>query len=260
MLDYDREAAWYDETRGGEPRAKAAADAIAGLLPAGCRVVLDVAGGTGIVSGALAAYGYSVVVCDRSTGMLRVACTRLPGRAVAGDATALPLADSAVDAVTIIWLLHLLPDAEPVLAECVRVLRPGGVLLTTVDKSAAHRAADGWTDPHAAKEATDARPRIESLAAGLGLVLHGETTFLGLGQGRPSTPPVYPLLSFVKRSKKERSPSNVGSSWRNSAGVTQRAAATSVASSTSSAESAGSAVHQWSTYRPSSVSHSQTFA
>jgi ubiquinone/menaquinone biosynthesis C-methylase UbiE len=202
MLDYDKEAAWYDQTRGGEPRAKAAADAIAALLPGETRLVVDVAGGTGIVSGLLAAHGYSVVVCDRSTGMLRVAAGRLPGRAVAGDATALPLAGGSVDAVTIVWLLHLLPDAEPVLAECARVLRPGGVLLTTVDKSAAHRAADGWTDPHAAKQAPDARARVERLAAGLGFRLHGETTFLGLGQGRPSTPPVYPLLSFSKRSKK----------------------------------------------------------
>lgn len=199
MLDYDREAAWYDSTRGGEPRAEAAADALVKLLPAGVHRVLDVAGGTGIVSARLAAHGYSVAVCDRSVGMLRVAAERVPGRLVAGDATgALPFRDGGLDAVTIVWLLHLLPDAAPVLAECARVLRPGGLLLTTVDKSAAHRAAEGLADPVAAADASDARPRIERLAAELGLAPHGETTFVGHGQGRPGTPPVYTVVSFVK--------------------------------------------------------------
>ncbi|GAB3401396.1 class I SAM-dependent methyltransferase [Flindersiella endophytica] len=201
MLDYDREAAWYDSTRGGEPRANAAADALAALLPAGVRTVVDLAGGTGIVSARLAAHGYSVVVCDRSAGMLRVAAGRLPGRAIAADATvALPFRTGSLDAVTIVWLLHLLPDAAPVLAECARVLRPGGALLTTVDKSAAHRAAEGRPDPDpdTVARATDARPLIERLAAGHGLLPHGETTFPGHGQGRPGSPPVYTLVGFVK--------------------------------------------------------------
>jgi ubiquinone/menaquinone biosynthesis C-methylase UbiE len=198
LLDYDREAAQYDQTRGGEPRAEAAADALASLLPSGARTVVDVAGGTGIVSARLAGHGYSVVVCDRSVGMLRVAAGRVPGRVTAGDATVLPLADACADAVTIVWLLHLLPDAAPVLAECARVLRPGGVLLTTVDKSAAHRAAEGLADPEGAARASDARARVERLAAGLGLVPHGETTFLGHGQGWPGTPPVYTVVGFVK--------------------------------------------------------------
>lgn len=199
MLDYDREASWYDSTRGGEPRAEAAAGALASLLPPGVRTVVDVAGGTGIVSARLAARGYAVVVCDRSVGMLRVAGERMPRRAVAGDATAgLPFRSGGLDAVTIVWLLHLLPDAAPVLAECARVLRPGGVLLTTVDKSAAHRTAEGLPDPAAAARATDARPRVERLAGELGLVPCGETTFVGHGQGRPGTPPVYTVVAFLK--------------------------------------------------------------
>lgn len=209
MLDYDREAAWYDSTRGGEPRARAAAGALASLLPPGVRTVADVAGGTGIVSALLAAHGYSVVVCDRSVGMLRVAAERLPGRAVAGDATAaLPFRTGSLDAVTIVWLLHLLPDAAPVLAECARALRPGGVLLTTVDKSAAHRAAEGLDVK--ATDATDARPRIERLAGELGLAPHGETTFVGHGQGRPGTPPTYTLIGFVKPAWAARSRRSAG--------------------------------------------------
>lgn len=35
MLDYDDEARHYDATRGGEPRARAAAEAVERLLPQG---------------------------------------------------------------------------------------------------------------------------------------------------------------------------------------------------------------------------------
>ena len=51
MLDYDREAAHYDATRGGDARADAAADAIQTLLSAGGTVrIADVGCGTGIVT------------------------------------------------------------------------------------------------------------------------------------------------------------------------------------------------------------------
>jgi len=51
VLDYDREAAHYDATRGGDARADAAADAIQTLLPAGGTVrIADVGCGTGIVT------------------------------------------------------------------------------------------------------------------------------------------------------------------------------------------------------------------
>ncbi|MDQ3484615.1 MAG: SAM-dependent methyltransferase, partial [Actinomycetota bacterium] len=49
MLDYDEEAAHYDETRGGEARAQAAADAVNELLSAAMTTIVDVAGGTGTV-------------------------------------------------------------------------------------------------------------------------------------------------------------------------------------------------------------------
>ncbi|NEA04846.1 SAM-dependent methyltransferase, partial [Streptomyces sp. SID10116] len=46
MLDYSQEADRYDASRGGEPRAAAAAEAVLGLLPAGTATLLDVACGT----------------------------------------------------------------------------------------------------------------------------------------------------------------------------------------------------------------------
>ena len=193
MLDYDEEAARYDESRGGEPRAEAAARAIGGLLPATARRVVDVGCGTGLVTERLPARGRRVLGADRSTGMLRLASARLPGAVVRSDATALPLADASVDAVTMLWLLHLL-DADTVvrvLAEAVRVLRPSGCVVTTVDKDAAGLAVDSDVAavlrPATARylrPSTDATDTLIRYGEAHGLVPDGRCTFVGYGQGR----------------------------------------------------------------------------
>jgi septum formation protein len=83
-FDYSVEAARYDATRGGEERAEAAAAAIAELVPHP-GTLLDVAGGTGIVSSHLAERGHQVAVSDLMIEMLRPAQTRLPGAAAGQD-------------------------------------------------------------------------------------------------------------------------------------------------------------------------------
>ncbi|XCM32389.1 class I SAM-dependent methyltransferase [Streptomyces parvus] len=77
MLDYDDEARHYDATRGGETRARAAADAVERLLPQGPCAVLDIACGTGIVTERLLRPERTVVGVDRSPGMLGLAARRL---------------------------------------------------------------------------------------------------------------------------------------------------------------------------------------
>jgi 2-polyprenyl-3-methyl-5-hydroxy-6-metoxy-1,4-benzoquinol methylase len=62
-IDYAVEADRYDATRGGEERAEAAAAAITELVPHP-GTLLDVAGGTGIVSNRMAARGHQVAVSD----------------------------------------------------------------------------------------------------------------------------------------------------------------------------------------------------
>ena len=155
---YDAEAAVYDDSRGGVPRARAAAAAVATLVPAPGRAV-DVAGGTGIVSAELARLGFSVLVADLSVGMLRVAAARLPGRVFAASADRLALRDESVDLVTVIWLLHLLPIpvADRAIAEASRVLRPGGHLVTTVDKDLAHGRVRRTNADHGERVAAVAR-------------------------------------------------------------------------------------------------------
>lgn len=193
MLDYEAEAARYDVTRGGDERADAAASAFGALLPDSAALVLDVAGGTGIVTTRLARPGRRVIAVDRSAAMAAIAATRLPGGVVLGDATRLPLGDGSVDAVTMVWLLHLLDEAASaaVLAAAARVLRPGGTLVTTVDKDEAHHLTDAdVTDVLApvwratSRTPTDGLARVTELAAGHGLTITGRTTFTGTGQGR----------------------------------------------------------------------------
>jgi SAM-dependent methyltransferase len=189
VLDYDREAEAYDATRGGEPRAAAAADAVLGLVPGGARDLLDVACGTGIVTRRLAAArpALRVTGADAAQGMARMAAARVPGAVVRADVRQLPFRDGAFDAVSVVWLLHLVDDATPVLAEAARVLRPGGVLVTTVDKAAAHDVdsdIDTLAAPYRGARATDEATLVTAYAAAHGLLPSGTARFRGHGQGR----------------------------------------------------------------------------
>jgi ubiquinone/menaquinone biosynthesis C-methylase UbiE len=112
--------------------------AFAARSPAQLRV-LDVATGTGRtlrqLRGALP--GVQLVGLDLSTAYLREASrclAQLPGelpQLVQGNAEALPFADGTFQAVSCVYLLHELPAEarRNVLAECFRVLEPGGVLV-----------------------------------------------------------------------------------------------------------------------------------
>ncbi|GIG25502.1 demethylmenaquinone methyltransferase [Cellulomonas denverensis] len=92
--------------------------------------VLDLAAGTGTSSEPLADAGVRVVPCDISTGMLAVGKQRRPDLPfTAGDATALPFADDAFDAVTISFGLRNVVDTVAALSEMRRVVRPGGRLV-----------------------------------------------------------------------------------------------------------------------------------
>ncbi|WP_053747439.1 class I SAM-dependent methyltransferase [Streptomyces sp. MMG1533] len=192
MLDYDKEADAYDASRGGEPRAAAAADAVLGLVPVGARRLLDVACGTGIVTRRLAAArpGLRVTGVDLTYGMARLAAARVPGAIVLADSRRLPFPDGAFDAVTSVWLLHLLDgpgDVRAVVAECARVLRPGGVYVTTVDKAAAHDVGsdiDAVLAPRPRRPAQDAAGTVTSYAVDCGLDPAGRAHFQGFGQGR----------------------------------------------------------------------------
>ncbi|MEU6890804.1 class I SAM-dependent methyltransferase [Streptomyces sp. NPDC046557] len=189
MVDYDAEAEVYDATRGGAPRAEAAAAAVLGLLPPTAATLVDVGCGTGIVTSRLIRRGLRVLGADASYGMAAAASRRgVP--VVLARADRLPLPAASSDAVSAVWLLHLLREpgaAAAVVAEAGRVLRPGGVFLTTVDKDAAHDVdsdIDEVFAPHLTRAAADAAARITAYAADAGLRPYGDALFAGHGQGR----------------------------------------------------------------------------
>jgi SAM-dependent methyltransferase len=192
VLDYDKEADAYDATRGGEPRAAAAAEAVLGCVPQNAQSLLDVACGTGIVTGRLAAArpGLRVTGLDAAPAMVRRAAARVPGSVLLADSRQLPFPDGVFDAVITVWLLHLVEgpqDARTIIAECARVLRPGGVYITTVDKAAAHDVGsdiDAVLAPRPRRPAQDHTDQVRAYAAELGLHPAGTARFRGHGQGR----------------------------------------------------------------------------
>lgn len=101
--------------------------------------VLDVACGTGRTARALLrelAFDGSVVNVDLGRRMLTVgreSCAPWPGRVTWAQAAAapLPFPANAFDCVTCLEALEFLPDRRAALAECVRVLKPGGLLVLT---------------------------------------------------------------------------------------------------------------------------------
>jgi SAM-dependent methyltransferase len=100
------------------------------VLPVG--IALDAACGTGRHSEYLASLGHEVVGVDSSPAMLACAREKVPSAQFReGDLHDVPLPDDAVDLVVCAIALSHVPDLAPVLAEFVRVLRPGGNLVVS---------------------------------------------------------------------------------------------------------------------------------
>ena len=104
-------------------------------IPAGRRW-LDVGCGTGALCAAILDHfsPSSVIGVEPSEGFLRAAAENLGGRAQLqqGSATAIPLADSAVDVVVSGLVLNFVPDQRAGLAEMMRVAAKGGTVAAYV--------------------------------------------------------------------------------------------------------------------------------
>ena len=168
-LSFDPVAASYDDTRGGERRGRYLAEVLRPWLPES-GPVCELGVGTAVVAAAVAAGGTDVVGVDISTGMLRVATTRFSGPLARADATALPLRTGTLVAAYAVWVLHVVDDPGAVLAECARVLRPGGRLLAVVSDESrriVHPALDGLERRYRRRK--DSLEHLEPLAAAAGL-------------------------------------------------------------------------------------------
>jgi len=139
---YDLAASRYDSIKGfddsmedlflGEPIAAA-------LRSKPIPLVLDVGTGTGRLPITLLRqpnFHGRLFAIDDSTKMLRIAVGRLKQYGdrvwiMKRSAISLPFQDDSFDAVVALEMLEFTPDPEKVLMEMVRVLVPGGLLVTT---------------------------------------------------------------------------------------------------------------------------------
>lgn len=127
---YDRFTRWFSYGMDGRWK-RDLVEALAERLPPGAQC-LDLACGTGDLAAALAVRvpGAHVEGIDASPRMVALA-HRTHGARLAfevGDMRSLPHADRSLDGIAIGYGLRNVPDLRVALAECARVLRPGGVL------------------------------------------------------------------------------------------------------------------------------------
>jgi demethylmenaquinone methyltransferase/2-methoxy-6-polyprenyl-1,4-benzoquinol methylase len=133
---YGRAARWIRLEEALERRAMTAGLGLLAVEPGEMVLEIGCGGGGALVdlARAVGAEG-RVVGLDLAPAMLHRAADRLRraglrdrARLVSADAVALPFPDATFDAVFLAFVLELFdtPEMPPVLAECRRVLRPGG--------------------------------------------------------------------------------------------------------------------------------------
>jgi SAM-dependent methyltransferase len=131
--------------------------ALAGVGPDD--VVLDVACGPGIVACALAVVARHVTGIDLTPAMIEQAEAKQRSLGLAnlswvvGDAVPLPFADRSFSVVVSRYSFHHFLDPRAVLAEMVRVARPGGrvavidVYTSSTEQAEAYNRVERWRDP-----------------------------------------------------------------------------------------------------------------
>lgn len=149
---YDRWSKKYDEGKresqlqDDEMLAQPLLEALRGVPTP---FLLDFATGTGRLSAALTSrpeFAGHIIALDLSLGMLERAAEKLAGRAaeiefLRHQTLPLPFPDESFDVVCALEVLELFPSMDEPLAELARVLRPGGLLLTSRGTEASGRRA-----------------------------------------------------------------------------------------------------------------------
>lgn len=166
-VSFDPAAEHYDETRGLTAEASQAVADLLGAELNGSDPCLEIGVGTGLIGLPLHEAGVRMVGLDLSEAMLRKLVEKTGGRQafplLRGDATRLPFREAVFGGAIARHVLHLIPRWPDALAELVRVVRPGGVLLLNIGVSGGPwqevqdrlEAAAGPGSRRAGLEATD---------------------------------------------------------------------------------------------------------
>lgn len=112
-------------------------EALVEILPPPPGTVLECGCGSAEVSAFLASRGYACTLLDAAPAALQVARQRfnraaLSAKYVEGNVYTLPFADNTFDILTSFGLLEHFEDTDRVIAEMVRVIRPGGLFFADI--------------------------------------------------------------------------------------------------------------------------------
>lgn len=115
--------------------------------------VLDVGSGDGAASAQLVPYCRSLTLVDANPRAIEAAAERMARhahvRAVVADAHALPFSADAFDTVLLFHTLTYAERPAKALAECARVLRPGGkIVLLCLDRHQQHEITARYGERH----------------------------------------------------------------------------------------------------------------
>jgi len=132
-ISFDPAASYYDRTRAITREASAELTRVLGAELRGRGACLEIGVGTGLIGLPLHRAGIPVTGVDLSAAMLAELVSKAGGRMpfplVRGDATRLPFDDDTFGGAIARHVLHLIPDWPAAVAEVVRAVRPGGVVL-----------------------------------------------------------------------------------------------------------------------------------
>jgi ubiquinone/menaquinone biosynthesis C-methylase UbiE len=133
-ISFDRAADYYDRTRAIPDSVMARLiPLLVAELPAG-ELCLEIGIGTGRIALPLIDAGVNIMGIDISQEMLhRLVAKARDGRppVAVADATNLPFESGTFGSGIASHVLHLIPGWRPAVAELMRVIRPGGVLLVS---------------------------------------------------------------------------------------------------------------------------------
>ncbi len=167
--------------------------------------VLDLGAGYGFWLEALARAGYEPAGVELSAAAAAVARERSGAPVATGSADEpLPYADASFAAVTLLDVIEHLPRYPQALAECARVLAPGGKLfVVTLNAGSLARPLLGrrwsfWLDPTHVHMFSARRLREAFAAAGLATErMATMSNFALVGEGNPFLKPLRALVGRV---------------------------------------------------------------